>query len=289
MSDVQVVVLDLDGGDRLVQCLSALTLQTDPPSGIIVVDNGSRTPVTERLPAELASRVRVLRLCRNTGFTGGINLAMAEVSAPFVAWVNNDAEVDASWIATLRAHFQHQPRLAAVQSVVMREDGLVDGAGIAVSDGRFTQVAHGERFDGERALPRAWGVSATAAIYRVQALREVALDGKVLHPAFFAWYEDVELCARLRKAGWGLEVIPAALAVHGGSVSAPRIGGRALTLRVRNRYFVRRLHPGVGSFPALLVEDLKRVLRLSFGGRVFAVARTKLAVLEGLFGSLRRG
>jgi glycosyltransferase involved in cell wall biosynthesis len=44
MSDVSIIVLDVDGGDMLRACLDSIAAQTLPPREVIVFDNGSRTP-----------------------------------------------------------------------------------------------------------------------------------------------------------------------------------------------------------------------------------------------------
>ena len=46
------------------------------------------------------------------------------------------------------------------------------------------------------------GVSATAALYRRDALMRVSPLGEVFEPSFFAYYEDVDLSLRLARAGW---------------------------------------------------------------------------------------
>ena len=74
-----------------------------------------------------------------------------------------------------------------------------------------------------------------------------------------AYYEVVELCARLHDSGWQTRMLPLAKATHRGSQSSARVN--AQYLRTRNRYFVARLHHGVGRISALIVEDLKLLLR----------------------------
>jgi hypothetical protein len=78
---------------------------------------------------------------------------------------------------------------------------------------------------------------------------------------FFAYYEDVELSARLRGSGWELLVLPVVKATHRGSQSASRLGARARYLRTRNRYRVAKMHRGAGRIGALLAEDLRLMLR----------------------------
>src|SRR6185369_11916563 len=88
----------------------------------------------------------------------------------------------------------HDETLAAVQTVLRRNATTLDGAGIDISDGTYRQTLD---------PTRAWGVSATAALYRVAALGD-----HVFNERFFAYYEDVELCARLHEGGWRTHVVP---------------------------------------------------------------------------------
>ncbi|HUO83557.1 MAG TPA: glycosyltransferase family 2 protein [Thermoanaerobaculia bacterium] len=253
---VDVVVLDLDGGSMLDDCLASLQRQTLQPLRILIVDNGSRLPVAERIQPD--ARVTILRSETNLGFTGGINLAMSRVEAPLVAWVNNDVLLEPEWLEVLHDRLAEDAALAGVQSLILRADGRIDGAGIGIERGRFVQLAHGAAPD-TPVDERPWGISATAALWRVDALRRAAGGGETLHPRFFAYYEDVELAARLREAGSSVALVRRPLAVHRGSVSAQRLGARAGYLRVRNRYWVRRLHRVAGSLPALLAEDLREM------------------------------
>lgn len=250
MSDVDVIVLDIDGGAMLQECVDALLGQTRKPNRIVVYDNGSHVPVEERL----ARDVTIVRSEVNRGFAGGNNDAMRHTTAPLIALVNNDVVVDADWLETLTTAFDSEEKLAAAQTIVRTPDGRIDGAGIDVSDGTLRQIGHGLAVGSP--LPPAWGVSATAVVYRRSAVGSSLFDER-----FFAYYEDVELCARLHESGWSTQVLPIPKATHRGSHSAPVLGRDALRLRSRNRYLVARMHPGVGRVRALLWEDLKLALR----------------------------
>ena len=247
MTDADLIVLDIDGGMLLHDCLESIRMQTVAPSRTIVFDNGSRTPVSER-----ASDVEIIRSETNLGFTGGVNAAYAETTAPYVALVNNDVVLDRDWLATVIEAMDADATLAAVQTIIRRDAQTIDGAGIDISDGTFRQIGHGLAIGTE--LPEAWGISATAALYRKSALGANIFDEK-----FFAYYEDVELSARLREGGWRLRVVPVVKATHRGSQSAARVDARRL--RTRNRYRVARAHPGVGRVRSLLWEDIKLMMR----------------------------
>jgi len=217
MSDVAAIVLDINGGAMLRACLDSLAAQTVPFAEVVVWDNSET----------------------NLGFAGGNNEAWKRTTSDFVALINNDVVLDPDWLETVRAAMEED--VAAVQTMFRGEDA----AGIDISDGTIRQ-----------ALQPAWGVSATAALYRRAAVGERPFD-----PRFFAYYEDVELCARLHESGWRTVVLPVVKATHRGSASASILGKDAQRLRTRNRYFVARLHRGVGRIPALLWEDAKLLVR----------------------------
>jgi GT2 family glycosyltransferase len=228
MTEVSAIVVDIGRGPMLQACLRALERQGF--AEIIVHDN------TET----------------NIGFAGGVNAAYARSRGEYIALVNNDAVLDSDWLDTVVCAMNDDPRLGAVQTIIRGEDGAIDGAGIDISDGTFRQIGHGQLPTANCQLPTAWGVSATAALYRRAAIGE-----RVFDPAFFAYYEDVDLCARLHEGGWSTRVLPVIKATHRGSASLSVLGKDALRLKTRNRYWVARRHRGVGRIGALLWEDLK--------------------------------
>ncbi|HEY0156716.1 MAG TPA: glycosyltransferase family 2 protein [Thermoanaerobaculia bacterium] len=251
---IDVIVLDVDGGPMLEECLASIRAQSIA-ANVIVFDNGSRVPVPGAIRSE-----------KNLGFAGGANAAFRHSTSAYVALVNNDVVLDRDWLATVRDALDRDEKLGAVQTIIRRPDGRLDGAGIDVSDGTYRQIGHGAQLGSP--LGVAWGVSATATLYRRSAVGERLFDER-----FFAYYEDVELCARLRESGWRTAVLPVVKATHRGSQSASILGRDAIRLRTRNRYFVARLHRGAGRIRALLWEDARLALH----------GRTSLrGIIEGL-------
>jgi len=248
MSDVDVIVLDVDGGAMLRECLDSIARQTLQPNFVILFDNGSQTPTPNA----------TARSETNLGFAGGVNAALRLATSPFVALINNDVVLDDDWLATVREAIDD--KTAAIQTIIRRDAQTIDGAGIDISDGTIRQIVV--------PIANPWGVSATATLYRRDLLH--------FDERFFAYYEDVELCARLHEAGWQTRVLPVVKATHRGSQSASRVDAKRL--RTRNRYFVARLHRGVGRVPALLWED----------GKLLVQGRSSLrGIIQGLFGTMK--
>ena len=119
---VTVVVLNWNGAHLLADCLAGLAAQ-DLPDGQVavwVVDNASTDGSLELLRDEYPW-VRVLANSSNDGFAGGNNVALREVTTPFVALLNNDARPEPAWLRRLLEPFEEPgaERLGAVSGKIV--------------------------------------------------------------------------------------------------------------------------------------------------------------------------
>jgi GT2 family glycosyltransferase len=183
----------------------------------LVVDDASPSDVAGIVAA--FPGVRHLRLARRRGFCAAANAGIAATSAPIVELLNDDTEVSAAWAEAAMANFDN-PRIAAVAPLVLRPDGRIDSAGDHYDRGGFAQkIAHGislHRFAIARREVDA--ASASSAFYRRSMLE--AVGG---FPASFgAYFDDVDLSCRLRRAGGTIVFDPASRVLHhGGSSHGP--------------------------------------------------------------------
>ena len=210
----------------------------------------------------------------------------------FVALVNDDAVVEEGWAEALLAELDAQPRCAAVQGVVLSmDDETVDGAGLAWNDWyQALQIGRGQPAGALPAGPQEiFGVSATAAIYRRDALGDV---GPLFDAVLGSYYEDVDLALRLRAAGWASRLVPSARARHAGSTTGRHLGAGYLVRR--NRYVVLARALGWKLLPRLpkvvlldLVDGLRALSRLDLADAV-SIATGTLAGLLRLPANLGR-
>jgi GT2 family glycosyltransferase len=265
------VVLTLGRSPLLVPCLEALRREGGSELEILVVDQGE-TPTA--LPAGLADRV--LRTGKNLGFATGNNLGIATAAGDWVAAVNDDAVVEPGWLPALIAALEADPGAAAAQGVNVQLAAIdsaviADGWGLAWNGWwQAVQLGHGKPVaDLKTDVREIFGASATAAVFRRAALRQVALNGEVFDPRLFAWYEDVELAVRLRVAGWRALLVPAARVQHAGSATGKTLSRERWRLLYGNRWPVaarllgRAFWPRI---PLLAARDLIDLVRAAGKG-----------------------
>ena len=127
----------------------------------------------------------------------------------------------------------------------------------------------------EGGVREVFGVSATAALFRRDALHAVAADGAVFDPRLVSYYEDVELAGRLRAAGYRALLVPTARARHAGSATGRTMSRERWRLIYGNRWLAAARLLGRGFWPRvplLALRDLLDLGRAALGGDEARVA-----------------
>ena len=279
--DTWVVVVNWNGAQLLGACLDALARQSHPVH-VVVVDNGS-TDESEKVVTGRAG-VEWCPTGQNLGFAEGSNVGIRralEAGARFVALVNTDVVVEPDWMERLVADAEAHPEAGIFGGLLLFADepGRVNSTGLVmdalgrVRDRDFgVEVARLAREDGPTL-----GVTGGAVLLRADALRRVGL----LDPAYFAYYEDADLCARARRAGIGCRYVAAARATHGFGRSIGAGSPRQRYLLARNHLrFVATHLPLWKAVPMVIALCAVRVgvkapLELVLGRRRLALAQLR--------------
>ncbi len=271
----------------LVPCLEALRRAGGEEIEILLVAQGGAA-----LPAASALADRTLELPSNTGFAAANNHALGEARGELLATVNDDAVVDEGWCRALLEVLDRSPETAAVQGVnlSMQDPRLADGCGLIWN--RYWQAVQIGRAGSALAAAaepiEVFGVSATAAIYRRQALAAVSgPDLRAFDDELFAFYEDVDLACRLRAAGYRAYLVPAARAQHAGSVSARQLAHGSRQFIYGNRYLVLARLLGRGFWPRLPLIWMRDAIDLGHALRRGEL-RQGAAIAAGWWRAMRR-
>jgi GT2 family glycosyltransferase len=223
------------------------------PLQVIVVDNASADLSREMVRREFAT-VLLLESEENLGFARAANRGLREARAPFVLFLNSDAEVRPGALETLVSLLDTRPELGVVAPRTVGTDGTIQvSSGPALTPLREwgqrrlvrgvrarvpAALAQAERIHGEEHEP-AW-VSAACLLARREAL--LAVGG--FDEAFFLYEEDVDLCVRVRRAGWRILFTPAAEVLHHLGRSMAQAGSRADLEYHRSHILYYRKHNG---------------------------------------------
>ena len=286
----RVVVLNWNGRRWLERCLSALKAQTFREFEVVVVDNassdGSADFVRERFP-----EYSVLQLSANVGFAAGNNAGARNATATYLAFLNNDTEVDPAWLATLVDVAERDPSVGLVAShiVFMDPPGIVDSAGDGyLRCGGGFKHGYGQPVSGKHGVEEVFGACGAGFLIH-RSLFEL-IGG--FDEDFFVVYEDVDLSYRARLAGARSVCAFDAVVRHAGSASLGRVSTAAVYYGQRNLEWtwIKNSPPGLllRSFPSHMLYDLAGLIAYARAGHLGAWIRAKGAALAGLPSMLRK-
>lgn len=250
---VSVIIPTRDRADLLGQCAEGLLRQTAyAPLDINIVDNGSVEPATHALFEVLRTdpRVRILAAPGPFNFAALMNRAVAETTGDVILLLNNDISViEPEWLDELVGQAL-RPKVGAVGAKLLYPDGSLQHAGVVLGVGGDSARVAGHLYAGARGghagyqghLTMSRNVSAVTAAclaMRRSVWDEVGgMDAENLAVAF----NDVDLCLKIRAAGYDIVWTPFAALYHHESASrgsdlspeaARRFAGEVKVMRER--------------------------------------------------------
>jgi GT2 family glycosyltransferase len=226
--EVSVIIVNYNAGAELRLALESIS--ADLAGAVweaVVVDNAS-SDRSDTAVADFAPRARLLRNTENVGFARGVNQALAASTAPLVLIVNPDCQLGAGTFDVLKRELLAADGCAVVGPRILNPDGTPQGnargdPGIltglfgrsSVLRRMFPNVAVSRRNVVDDMLADSGSVavdwvSGACMLARRDALRAVhGFDER-----YFLYWEDADLCRRLRDAGYHVRYVPGATATH---------------------------------------------------------------------------
>jgi GT2 family glycosyltransferase len=283
MNSVAAVIPSWNTAAYIERCLDSLDAQAGVSIETIVVDNGSTDASLELIKGR---GVNFLSFSSNIGFAAAVNTGAAETYAPLVLVLNADCYLASDCLRRLVEELTAHGGLGGVQPRILQE--APPGAVARIYSTGQCLARRGAAFErgwGEPDGPRhtnrgeVFGVSGAACLLR----RELFADVGGYDVAYFAFFEDVDLNARARLAGWRFAYVPDARATHVGHAAwrqEPHAQRFVVELTVRNRLATAfKVLPVRG-----VVGSLGLTLRSIAGGPLHG---TSAAVLTGTLTALR--
>lgn len=261
MPTIAAVLVNYNAGPELRQALESIADEAGGGSWEgVVIDNASSDGSGDQVLA-FAPHVRLIRNTQNVGFGRGVNQGVAATTAPLVLIMNPDCWLRAGALGTLVAELERHPDCAIVGPRILNPDGSVQGSARGDPDmltglfGRSTwlrrvlprsgvarrNVVLEDAADGGASRVVDWLSGACMLVRRDAFVRVRGFD-----EGYFLYWEDADLCRRLRASGHHVRYVPAATAVHRvghSSRSANALATRAFHASAY-RYYATHVAPG---------------------------------------------
>lgn len=268
MARISILIVTWNSATTILECLASL------PEGVetIVVDNGSSDQTVALIKRDFPA-VRVIENSENTGFGAACNLGAKHAIGLDFLLLNPDAVLLPGSLERLIQTLDSQPDIGAVGPGIVDTSGLLElswGSAPSIrTEWRRQAEQKGDRKRPElpSAVSRVDWVSGACMLIRAAAWREI----QGFDEGFFLYFEDLDLCHRLRRAAWTVAIDPLASVLHRRGVSAKQLQGqvevwyRRSQLRYYLRHHSRRERVLLRAY--LVAKYLRRATRGDFAAR----------------------
>lgn len=261
---LSIVIVHYDTPELTLGCVKSIFKNiSNLPFEIIIIDNGSQLSIKNELKKQYPA-IQFIELGKNTGFSVANNLGIFNSIGKHVLILNSDTEMSEQGIEKMLSYLESHPEVGAVGPQHRNPNNSFQ-----LSCGKFptffselTRKIFHYRLSINDPVIREYlenkysdttavdWVSGSCLFIKREALEKVGLFDE----NFFMYFEDIDLCTRIRKAGWEIHYLSDINIVHYGGRSVRHNLLHALVeYRKSQAYFVREYY---GFFGGLFIRLL---------------------------------
>jgi len=301
MIKVAVVILNWNGAGYLEKFLPGVIHTTKFPGVEVIVADNDSSDSSLQLLEEKFPEVKVMKFDENYGFAGGYNQAINKIEAEYFLLLNSDVQVTVNWLNPLVETLDSDPLIAAcapkIKGYHQRDffeyagaaGGYIDKYGYAFCRGRIFDSVETDYGQYDQKKEIFWTTGACMLIRGPLYKLAGGLD-----PAYFAHFEEIDLCWRLKNRGYKFLSVPESTVFHVGGGTLPKSNPRKTYLNFRNNLITlyknlpsEKLLPVI--FSRLLLDSLSMIRFLKQGKfrDIAAIFKAHFS-FYGSFGKYRR-
>ncbi|MFA6513917.1 MAG: glycosyltransferase family 2 protein [Patescibacteria group bacterium] len=253
-----IIVINHKTPQLTINCLKSLfTLSGLEDREIIVIDNASEDGSVEILKNEFADKIQIVSNKRNLGFAAANNQGAALSTGDFLLFLNSDTIAKDDFLSKCLNLFKQDENMGVVSPRLKLENGEAQKHAFGLFPtlgGLITQTGKREIIIPEKTkiLEVDW-VSGCALMIRRELFEKIG--GWDDH--FFLYFEDVDICKRVKEAGYKIAVNLETEITH--------LGGKSLSLNSeRKNYYYEAQDYYFDKWYGVITKYLIKITRLIF-------------------------
>ncbi len=257
-----VVILNYNTVSHLKNYLPSVIEHTPEGIEIIVVDNGSNDNSVEVMKTEFPD-IRLIVNKQNLGFAGGYNEAIKKIDTDILVLINSDIKVKSGWLEPVLQEMEQHPEVAIAQPKILSLEnpkqfeyagaagGYIDRLGYPFCRGRIFTTVEEDWGQYEEQTDIFW---ASGAAFFIR--KKIFDHFKGFDDSYFAHMEEIDLCWRVKRAGYRVIAVPSAQVYHLGGGTLSYGSERKTFLNVRNSLFTILKNEPRKSLPLIFITRL---------------------------------
>ena len=218
---VSIIVLTYNNKALTIKCLKALFANTPKIylDDVLVVDNASADGTQDYLKKQKGIRIFLNK--ENLGFSKGNNFGASEAKGEILIFLNNDTEVRKGWLLPMLEIIKKKREVGAVGAKLLFPDGTIQHAGVVISEDRIPRHIYYQDNPKKSYVNKEREYKAVTAAC-VAIPKTVFEKVKGFDEEYVNGLEDVDLCLRIRKAGYSVWYSPKSVVYHHEKVAPGR-------------------------------------------------------------------
>jgi hypothetical protein len=274
MEKVAVIICNFNKREYVLRCISSVFASNFDDFDVVVIDNASTDGSVEAIRERFGDRVTLLVNDENTGGAGGFYRGQkyaADAGYQYVLCLDNDVEVDKNAIGEAYRFMEAKPEAGVCGSLIYKFDDptLTQEMGAMID---YKNLGYQALYAKLRDPNLPAEVECDYAAFCFAMLRTEALRKAGLMPTeYFVYWDDMELCWRIRRFGYKVYAISDAFVFHHANPIAPTTTfAPYYYFRNKLNCFVRHLDdPEFSELPELIVERLYRIMAVNRNNQPF--------------------
>ena len=249
---VSLIILNYNGAELTCALLKSVQQLSYSNIEVIVVDNHSARNPAPLIREQALTNTLVILNNENLGFAGGNNVGIRQARGDFFLFLNNDTEVTPDLIERLLEPFSTDSSIGVTCPKIRyhQQPDLIQYAGYTPLNSFTGQAwAIGNQQVDRGQFNRA-GVTSFAHGAAMLVKRGVVEQAGLMPELYFLYYEELDWCCRIRRAGYQIYYQASAVVYHKESMTVGKSNPLKVYYQTRNRIlFMRRNAP---PFPLLI-------------------------------------
>lgn len=268
-----VVIVNYNGIEFVDACLRSVLANNYPDFEVIFVDNASTDGSLQYVKNTFGGDKRLIFVgnAASLGPAVGRNRGIAAAKGSYIVFLDNDTEVDPSWLSELVRVLETDSSIGAAQSKLMKFDqrDLFDGAGDYLTPfGFLSERARSAKDTGQfDYIAEIFSAKSASSIIRRQTLDKTG----AFDEGFYMYLEETDLCWRVWLSGYRVVFVPKSVVYHAYGTK------RKAKEKYYPEYVVR--YYGCRNYITTLIKNLGFVNLV----KILPLHMTSLAVLSVMF------
>jgi GT2 family glycosyltransferase len=212
--NVTVIMANWNGGDKIIRCLDSVKKLDYPSFDVIIIDNNSTDGSKEKIKKQF-KQFKIIENKSNLGCVKAINQGLSHAKGPLILRLDDDVLLDKDLLKKMVEVIKSKENIGIVipKLCYYKNPKMFDNLGFSINpitcktnSERIDKIDKGQ-FEEQKEVDF---VPGSVLLTKKEVVKKVGL----LDPAYFIFYEDVDWCWKVRRAGYKIIYTPKTKALH---------------------------------------------------------------------------